>query len=358
MYLQYYNLREKPFQISPDPRYFFGSSPHKRALAYLRYGVAQGEGFIVITGDVGTGKSTLVRVLLDEVQRKNIVAAQIVTTQVQADDLLRIIAAQFGLEYDNVSKAALLQKLEQFFVACAREGRRALMIVDEAQNLPDRSVEELRMLSNFQFNGRSLVQSFLLGQKEFRRTMRSAGFEQLRQRVIAAYHLRPLELAETQAYIEHRLRMAGWAGNPSFTDAAFERIFQFTAGVPRRINTLCDRILLYGALEQVKEINPDVVRLVTDDIGQEFGSVDAGEGSSLQRERNTHRRDELDTSDLTNPSLDPSVVSINERRLRTLESAVVGMSQALREELAMLRRALKENTQSGKSDEHEGTGTK
>ena len=249
MYKSFYNLRAKPFQLSPDPRFFFNSRGHKRALAYLRYGIKQGEGFIIVTGNVGTGKTTLVSALFQDLERENVVGAQIVTTQMQADDLLRMVAAGFGLPYQRIGKVGLIKGLESFFRTCAQEGKRVLLVVDEAQGLPKKSIEELRMLSNFQMNGRSLLQSFLLGQREFRNTMRSAGFEQLRQRVIAAYHLKPLDELETRGYIEHRLRTAGWRNDPSIVDDVFLGVHHFAEGVPRRINTLCDRLLLYGYLE-------------------------------------------------------------------------------------------------------------
>ena len=173
MYEHYYRLTAKPFQLSPDPRFFFSSRGHKRALSYLRYGLKQGEGFIVVTGDVGTGKSTLVGALFQTLAKENVVGTQIVTTQMGASDLLRMVAAGFGLPYERATKASLVSRLEEFFRGCAQDGRRTLLVVDEAQGLPHKSIEELRMLSNFQYNGRSLLQTFLLGQREFRTTMRS-----------------------------------------------------------------------------------------------------------------------------------------------------------------------------------------
>ena len=257
MYEAFYKLTAKPFRLSPDPRFFFNSRGHKRALSYLRYGIKQGEGFIIITGDVGTGKTTLVSTLFQALERENIVGAQLVTTQMQADDLLKMVAAGFGLPFQRVGKAGLLTSLESFFIGCVQEGKRVLLVVDEAQGLPPKAIEELRMLSNFTYQGRSLLQSFLLGQREFRTTMRSKGFEQLRQRVIAAFHLRPLDKDETRMYVEHRLLKAGWKQDPQFTDDTFEGIHQFTSGVPRRINTLCRQALLieHPAEPEVRELD-------------------------------------------------------------------------------------------------------
>ncbi|MFM8354911.1 MAG: AAA family ATPase, partial [Gammaproteobacteria bacterium] len=209
MYQEFFGLSGKPFQLSPDASFFYASREHKRALAFLEYGLAQADGFIVVTGDVGTGKSTLAQTLLQKLDPKRILVANIVTTLLKEDDLLHLVAANLGLRVTNPSKAILLRELERLFQQQAREGRRVLILVDEAQNLPPGSVEELRMLSNFTLNSKPLVQIFLLGQQEFRDTLLGPGFEQLRQRVIATHHLNPLDEAETRTYVEHRLRRVG-----------------------------------------------------------------------------------------------------------------------------------------------------
>lgn len=265
MYESFYGLNAKPFQLSPDPRFFYGSKGHKRAAAYLDYGLSLGEGFIVITGEVGAGKTTLVRSMLKKLESENVVAAQLVSTQLDADDTLRMVGASFGLECEGISKSSLLKKIEGFLQAAQRQGKRALLLVDEAQNLTPRAVEELRMLSNFQSGDKPLLQSFLLGQPEFRKTLQSEDMQQLRQRVIASYHLGPMEALETRAYIEHRLKTAGWQGDPAFGDDAFDAIFTFTGGIPRRINTLCDRLLLFGFLEEKHRLaGHDVLEVISD----------------------------------------------------------------------------------------------
>ncbi|TCO83177.1 putative secretion ATPase (PEP-CTERM system associated) [Plasticicumulans lactativorans] len=280
MYTHYYGFSAKPFQLSPDPRFFFGSSGHKRALAYLRYGISQGEGFIVITGGIGTGKTTLVRSLFAELDPSSVVAAQLVTTQLEADDLLRMVVASFGLAHESVSKASLLKYFEDFLRSCAREGRRVLLVVDEAQNLPPRSLEELRMLSNFQISEKPLLQSFLLGQEEFRQTLGGPGMEQLRQRVIASCHLNPLSEAETREYIEHRLRCVGWSGQPHFTDGAYAAIHRSAQGVPRRINVFCDRVLLHGFLEELREFDETAIEATRSEFGQEVFSIEPGKAAT------------------------------------------------------------------------------
>jgi putative secretion ATPase (PEP-CTERM system associated) len=269
MYDDFYKLKGKPFQLTPDHRFFFNSKGHNRAMAYLRYGLEQGEGFIVITGGVGTGKTTLVRNLFEEVATMNVMAAQLVTTQVDADDMLRMVCASFGLAHEGLNKATLLHNLEAIARARHAEGKKILLVVDEAQNLPSPSVEELRMLSNFHINNKALVQIFLLGQEEFKVTLQSPGMEQFRQRIIASYHLEPLRLEETERYIKHRLQLVGWANDPQFADGVFKQIHDYTDGVPRRINAMCDRLLLFGCLEELHSIDQDVVKAVIKELEKE-----------------------------------------------------------------------------------------
>lgn len=336
MYETFYKLSGKPFRLSPDPRLFFNSHSHRRALSYLLYGVKQGDGFIIITGDVGTGKSTLVCALAALLKDQNIVTGMVVTTQIEAEDLLRVTAAEFGLPYQTDSKAVLLKNLEGYFKECALQGRRALLLVDEAQNLPPRSLEELRMLSNFQMGGRPLLQSFLLGQKEFRHVMRSPGFVQLRQRVIAAYHLRPLDVDETRGYIEHRLGFVGWNQDPTFADDVFVRIHRVTEGVPRRINVLCDRLLLFGCLEEMHRIDVGVVKTVTDDLEKEdlcIMSEDESDASAAADATNTlrqaHQFQAAGNSDT--------------QRLAALEASLESLGSAMQKELVLLRKAILES---------------
>lgn len=269
MYEAFYHLQTKPFLLTPDPRFFFSSRGHRRAVAYLAYGAHEGEGFIVITGEIGAGKTMLAATLAQRLAPKNLVLGQIVSTRLDPDDLVRMVAAAFGLPQHD-SKAVLLDRVAQFLRACNQQGKRALLIVDEAQSLPRTSVEELRMLSNFVQAHRPLLQTFLLGQPEFRRTLRSPEMEQLRQRVIATYHLGPLDEGETEAYILHRLKVAGWQGDPSFSPDAFAAIHQYTGGIPRRINILCDRLLLMGSLDKKHAFSAAEVAVVTDEMRQEL----------------------------------------------------------------------------------------
>jgi general secretion pathway protein A len=248
MYEAFYGLTAKPFQLNPDPSFYFASKQHRRAKAYLEYGVSRNEGFIVITGEIGAGKTMVLRSLIEGLNGSNVITGHLVTTQLGAEDTLRMVGAAFGFRVKDVPKSELLITLEAFLISQTSKGKRCLLIVDEAQNLTPRAVEELRMLSNFQFGNQALLQSFLVGQPEFREILQRPEMEQFRQRVAATCHIGPLDQDETRGYIEHRLKCAGSKGKPSFEPAAFEGIFAASAGIPRRINAICDRLLLAGFL--------------------------------------------------------------------------------------------------------------
>lgn len=267
MYDQYYNLSSRPFQLTPDPQFYFESATHRKALSYLGYGLAQGEGFIVITGEVGAGKSTLVSHLMQSVDKARLTAATIVTSQLDGLDMVHMTAESFGIDTRGLDKAATLKSIENFLHAEARAGRRCLLVVDEAQNLSVDALEELRMLSNFQLGSSALLQIFLLGQPEFRDLVRDAPeLEQLRQRVIATHHLEPMDANEVEPYIVHRLSRAGWNGRPEVTADAYAVLFAETAGVPRKLNTLMNRVMLMGAVEQVDTLDGRMVGAVIADM--------------------------------------------------------------------------------------------
>ena len=281
MYEQFYGLSAPPFQINPDPGFYFESKGHGSAYQYLRFGAFQGEGFVVVTGEIGAGKTTLLRALLAELDPTRIVAAQLVSTQLAADDLLSAVALAFGINVEGLSKAKQLVTLEAYLASLATSNRRALLIIDEAQNLTPAAIEELRMLSNFQFGNKALLQSFLVGQPELRDILRLPHMEQLRQRVLASCHLGPMEPAETRGYIEHRLRYVGWKQRPGFDAAAFDAIHEATGGVPRRINTLCNRLLLSAFLDEAERIDAARVRRVDAELRIEIsGKGGAGENGA------------------------------------------------------------------------------
>lgn len=265
MFEEFYGLTASPFRLTPDHRFFYGSQGHRKAMSYLKYGIFQGEGFIVVTGDVGTGKSTLVSQLLTELDANQIVAAQIVTTQIDADDAVRLIIKAFNIPVDSTDKATNLAAFEDFLENQHAAGRRVLLVVDEAQNLPMRTLEELRMLSNHNRDGESLFQCFLVGQPQFLRVLANPDLAQLQQRVIASYRLVPIDREETSEYILHRMQLAGWTGNPEITEAAITAIYHESQGVPRKINSLANRVMLHGSLEELGVIDAkDVLEVIRD----------------------------------------------------------------------------------------------
>ena len=291
MYKTFYHLHAQPFQLTSDPGFLFYSDEHNRALDCLYYGIYQGEGLVVITGDVGTGKTTLVYKLLEKLtEQKNIIAAHLVATQRKAEYLLPMVATAFGLAQESSSNVILLQRLEKFLINQAQEGKGVVLIVDEAQNLSMPALEELRLLTNYQFNYTASLQIFLIGQPEFRNLLYSGPLKSLRQRLIASCHLGPLAGEETRCYIEHRLSVVGWKGDPTFTPEAYVAIHHFTSGVPRQINLLCHRVLVLGCLEKAHEINEELINRVIQDWKEESFSADDPEKQYPNKVRILHQQ--------------------------------------------------------------------
>jgi putative secretion ATPase (PEP-CTERM system associated) len=272
MYTEFYGLKGKPFLLTPDHRFYFDSKVHSQALAHLMYGLSLGEGFIVITGDVGAGKTTIVQHLCATIDANQVIAAHVVTTQLTSTELLRMVCATFGIRDVPFDKDAVLLRLQEFMTGLHRDGRRALLIVDEAQNLSASALEELRMLSNFQIGPVSPFQIFLIGQPQFRETIAHPDLEQLRQRVIASYHLGPMSLVECGQYLWHRLKQVGWNNDPLFEEGSIDAIYAHTGGIPRRINTLCSRLLLLGFLDSLHSFTANDVARVAFDLHQENGT--------------------------------------------------------------------------------------
>jgi len=265
MYTAFYGLYEKPFSLSPDPRYLFFSNGHREALAHLRYGIEEGEGFIAVTGEVGTGKSTLCRALIGGFGPETEVAL-LFNPPRSATELLQSIAQEFGLEPAGHQRHALNDQLNRFLLDRKKLGKRVLLIIDEAQNLDAHVLEEIRLLSNLETASSKLIQIVLLGQPELDRKLDSNELRQLRQRISVRWFLTPLSRAEAVAYIAHRLEVAAGGRREIFTAAALKEIYRRTDGVPRRINLLADRSLLAGYGAGANEIGPTLVRQAAGEI--------------------------------------------------------------------------------------------
>ncbi len=254
MYEQFYGLSADPFRLAPDPRFCFRHRSYARAQAYMDHALGQGEGFIMVTGRPGTGKTTLVEQFIAESPPNSLTSGCLLSTQIGADDLLRMVAYAFELNGQGLDKATLLYRFEQLLIEIRESGRQALLIIDEAQNLTPRALEELRLLTNLRLKYQPLLQVFLVGQEKLQRFLNSPEMEQLRQRLLATCQLDPLNLEETHAYVEHRLRCAGWNADPHLAKEVFPLVHRFSEGYPRYINRACSRILLYGAVEGKHEL--------------------------------------------------------------------------------------------------------
>ena len=366
MYDEHFGLTGRPFQLTPDARFWYETATHRKAMAYLGYGLAQGEGFVVVTGDIGAGKTTLVGHLTGMLDPAALNVITIVSTAIPADDLLRIVATGLGVDPAGLAKAQLLTVIERGLHAVARSGRRTLLIVDEAQALPVDALEELRMLSNFQAGGHALLQILLLGQPEFRERLHGSDrLEQLRQRVIAIHHLDPMEPGEVADYVAHRLSVVGWQGRPDFAADAFAAMYQGSGGVPRRLNQLAGRVMLHAAIEGLEMIDARVVRTVLRDLHADLPmlAVEAAPMPAPEPEdpapETTVRRfvprtvqwlepiaepepepvpepAEAVTAEEAEPAPPPAPATVSEERVAALEARIAEQEAALRRVLTLL----------------------
>ena len=268
-YVTYFRMREAPFNLLPNSRFFFEGSSHRRAFSYLTFGLNKSEGFVVITGEVGAGKTTIIDLLTKQLSPSRVRAGKISATLFEADDILRMIAYAFQVQTEGRDKASVYHALETMLRDTVQARRRSLLLIDEAQGLRHSALEELRMLSNLQYRDQSLLQIFLLGQPELRAVLARPECDQLRQRIIASYHLTALKEEEIGDYVLHRLKVAGWQGIPQVADDCFSLIFRETEGVPRKINKLLDRALWFAFLEEKNEITRDDVASVIEDMKAE-----------------------------------------------------------------------------------------
>jgi len=273
MYLEHYGLNEFPFQLTPDHRFFFESTEHRKASAHLLFGLSQGEGFVIITGEVGAGKTTLLGHVLSSQDQDSIIIGKLVSTHLTGDDMLRSVAFAFGLPSQGIDKSSLLSGIQTFLESAHLQGKRLLLLVDEAQNITPQAMEELRMLSNIQVGNKVPLQSVLLAQPQLRRLLSSPDLEQFRQRIVASYHLGAMNAAETREYIRHRLAVVDWHNDPEFAEEAFPVIYAQTGGLPRKINTFCSRLMLFCFLDDLHRIDDQVVKAVAQDLSEEMGHI-------------------------------------------------------------------------------------
>lgn len=274
MYAEYYGLSREPFSLSPDPRFCYRHPTFAKAKAYFEFAIHRGEGFVVVTGRPGTGKTTLVQDLIGDLRKASRLVARIDKTQVEAEDLLRLVAYAFGVDPQGLHKAALLHAFEQFMLRQGRPGKAAILVVDEAQNLPAGALEELRLITNLSCETHPMVQVFLVGQEELRAKIQSPSLEQLHQRVLASCHLEALDAAETRGYVEHRLLCAGWSGDPLIKGEALGLLFSATGGIPRLVNKFCARLLVHGYVEGRHTLTGADARIVLGELRDEWLQYD------------------------------------------------------------------------------------
>jgi putative secretion ATPase (PEP-CTERM system associated) len=280
MYLEFYGFRQKPFNLVADPGFLYMSAKHRLALTYLEYGLMDGIGFVLLTGEIGTGKTTLIRKLLSQVE-KAVDVAVVFNTNVTSEQLLELILQEFEVETRSRRKAAYLDTLNQFLIHKYGEGRRAVLIVDEAQNLSWSALEEVRMLSNLQTDQEPLLQIVLVGQPALRSKLQDPSLAQLSQRIAVSYHLSSLSFPEVKEYIAHRLQKSGVQKGHIFDPEAMKSIFHHSKGIPRAINIICDAALLYGYADELKSLNKQVIEQVVkdkNDVGLVPTDLVQGEG--------------------------------------------------------------------------------
>jgi general secretion pathway protein A len=314
MYENFYGLKEKPFHIVPNPNFLFLSPKHRNALTHLEYGLMERVGFILLTGEIGTGKTTLIRYLLNQME-PDMETAVIFNTNVSADELLNLILNEYEIKSESNSKVKILEQLYQFLIEKFAEGKRVLLIIDEAQNLSNEAIEEVRMLSNLQSEDQMLLQIMLVGHPELKDKLRESSLAQFTQRIAVNYHLSALAREDTGLYIAFRLEKVG--GRPDiFTESAIDMIYKASGGIPRSINLLCDSALTYGFADELEIIDTAVIEQVIEDKGG-IGLVHDKAGNKV--------------SVTTAPDSDPVPNPAIDGRLESLETTVVKLRKALKQ---------------------------
>ena len=261
MYNHFYGFSESPFNMTPNPRFFFSSIKHTEALDSLVYAISERKGFVVITGEIGSGKTTVCRALLNRLDSKT-ETALVTNTHISGKDLLSVILEDLEVEYTAGSKSKLLSQLNTYLIEQLRQDHNVVLIIDEAQNLTPSVLEEVRMLSNLETETEKLIQIILMGQPELKKKLGLSKLEQLRQRIAVFYHLFPLTSSETKEYVLHRLKIASGRDVSFFTEEALGLVYRFSKGVPRLINQICDSALLSGYIYEIKLIDKKIMKEV------------------------------------------------------------------------------------------------
>lgn len=271
MYLDYYGLTEPPFDITPNPRFLFYSAKHREAFNHLMYGIRERKGFVQLTGEVGAGKTTLCRALLEQLD-SHYATALILNPVLSPNELMKAIAIEFGLPVNGLDRLETVAVINQFLLALVERGKDAVLIIDEAQDLSDELLEQVRLLSNLETDNRKLLQIVLMGQPELRHRLNNPRLRQLRQRITVRYHLLPLSQQEVSRYVHHRLHVSGGNGTPCFTRPALWRVQHYSKGIPRLVNAVCDKALLAGFVQQRERID---FRMVGQAVRELEGRIDA-----------------------------------------------------------------------------------
>jgi general secretion pathway protein A len=337
MYKNFYQFKEKPFQIVPNPRYLYRSEKHKKALSYLEYGLSEDIGFVLLTGEVGSGKTTLIQFFLSRLDDST-QAAVIYNTNVSPDELLRMILNEFDIEPSG-DKAADLDALYRLFLDYSRSGKKVLLVIDEGQNLTYEALEEIRLLSNLQTKDRMLLQIMMVGQPELSIKLKQPSMRQFSQRIAVRYHLTGLNRRDTSNYIAYRMMRAG--GKPDlFTKAAVDLIYDMSEGIPRAINLACQAALLYGFMEQADVITQDVIKQILDDQLL-IGVVKESEPPEAAREEETTPAPP--DNEMTN-KIDQRI-SVIEDKLEGIQDTVDGRISDMETQLADIQKDIIERFQ-------------
>ncbi|MCX5700134.1 MAG: AAA family ATPase [Candidatus Omnitrophica bacterium] len=265
MYCKFYGLKERPFNVTSDPDFFYLSAKHKEALAHLHYGVSQRKGIIVLTGEIGTGKTTICRFFINQLE-KNVKTALILNPHFSEIQLLDAIVRDFGIKTSSKVRLGLIRELNAFLLNESNLGNNIVLIIDEAQNLKPAVLEQVRLLSNLETEKEKLLQVILVGQPELNTRLNLYELRQLRQRIMVRYHILPLERKEIREYIEHRLNFAGLNSGIEFSDEAISAITDFSCGTPRLINMICDRALLAGFTCETRSIDKTIINKCLDEL--------------------------------------------------------------------------------------------